>query len=165
MQKAAWLLAALLVCGPLAWSQNPQQPAPQQRPTLHPEPGPTLGGGPRTASTTDMKKLLRIRTLYVQRIDNSLSDRLLEQLAKMGRFRIVTSASKADAILRGSCLESRRLKRVHSEVFIADPDGKSIWQDDVYRPYNPPMLKKAVEDTALLVVQHLEASINQGESR
>ncbi len=168
MRKAVWCLAALLALGAGAWCQQGDQSAPpqqEQRPTLHPEPGPTMGGGPRTATTNDARKLIRIRTLYVQRMDNSLSDRLLEDLTKMGRFRIVTSPKQADAVMRGSCLESRRLKRVHSEVFIADQNGASVWQDDVYRPYNPPTLKKSVEDTALLVVQHLTESLRVAEGQ
>lgn len=168
MRKAVWCLAALLVLGVGAWCQQGDESGSsqqQERPTLHPEPGPSMRGGPRTATTNDARKLLRIRTLFVQRMDNFLSDRLLENLAKMGRFRIVTSPKQADAVMRGSCLESRRLKRVHSEVFIADPNGASVWQDDIYRPYNPPTLQKSVEDTALLVVQHLTESIRVAEGQ
>ncbi len=168
MCRALGCLAAILVFAGLGWSQEGEQSPPpqeQQRPTLNPQPGPSLGGGPRTATTNDARKLLRIRTLYVERMDNSLNERLLEDLTKMGRFRIVTSAKAADAVMRGTCLESRRLKRVHSEVFIADRNGASVWQDDLYRPYNPPTLQKAVEDTAVLVVQHLTQSIRTAEGQ
>ncbi len=168
MRMAAGCLVAILVLAGYGWGQEADQsqaPQQQQRPTLNPQPGPSLGGGPRTATTNDARKLLRIRALYVQRMDNSLSDRLLEGLTKMGRFRIVTKAREADAVMRGSCLESRRLTRVHSEVFIADRNGASVWQDDLYRPYNPPALQKAVEDTAALVVQHLTESIRAAEGQ
>jgi hypothetical protein len=90
-----------------------------------------------------------------------LSDRLVEAIAKSGRFRIVTKAKEADGMVRGSCLESRRLKRVHSEVFISDRSGASVWQDTVYRPFNPPTLDQAVGDTAALVAEHLEESIRE----
>ena len=168
MRMAVGCLAAVLVLAGFGWGQEADQSQPPQEhkpPTLNPQPGPSLGGGPRTATTNDARKLLRIRTLYVQRMDNSLSDRLLENLAKMGRIRIVTAAKGADAVMRGSCLESRRLKRVHSEIFIADRNGASVWQDDLYRPYNPPTLQKAVEDTAMLVVQHLTDSIRTAEGQ
>jgi site-specific recombinase XerC len=121
--------------------------------------------GPDTSTTTDIKKLMRIRTLYVESIDNSLSDKLVESIGKGGRFRLVTKAKEADATLRGSCLESRRLKHVHSEVFISDRSGGSIWQDNIYRPFNPPALDKAVSDTATLVEEHLEQTIRDADRR
>jgi len=121
--------------------------------------------GPDTSTTTDIRKLMRIRTLYIESIDNSLSDKLVESIGKWGRFRLVTKAKEADATLRGSCLESRRLKHVHSEVFISDRNGGSIWQDTIYRPFNPPTLDKAVSDTATLVEQHLELTIREADRR
>ena len=146
--------------------QAPQQPQqqPQERPTLGPPPEGSLQG-PRTSTTTDPRKLRHIRALYVQRIDNSLSDRLIEGLTKMGRFRLVPKANQADATLRGSCLESRRLKRVHSEVFISDRGGASVWQDTIMRPYNPPSLAKAVDETAQVVVNHLDESLREAEGK
>ncbi len=168
MRMAVGCLAAVLLLGGCGWGQQSDQSQPpqqEQRPTLNPRSGPSLERGPRSATTNDARKLLRIRTLYVERMDNSLNDRLLDDLTKMGRFRIVTKAKEADAVMRGSCLESRRLKRVHSEVFIADRNGASVWQDDLYRPYNPPALEKAVEDTAQLVVQHLTESIRAAEGQ
>lgn len=143
-------------------SQDQQQP--QQRPTLGPAPAPSLRG-PRTSTTIDARKLLRIKNLYVQKIDNSLSDRLIEGLTKLGRFRLVSQAKEADATLSGSCLDSRRLKRVHSEIFINDRGGASVWQDTVYRPLNPPALNKAVDETAEVVVDHLGESIREAEHK
>jgi hypothetical protein len=101
----------------------------------------------------------------VERIDNVLSDHLIEGISKVGRFRIVSQPKEADATLRGSCLESRRLKRVHSEVFISDRNGASIWQDNIFRPYNPPSLDQAVTETAQLVVEHLRQSITEAQQK
>jgi len=147
--------------------QSPSQggsPKQNDRPTLM---GPRAGPGgevvPSTATTTDVRRLLRIRTIYIENIDNSLSDKLIEALGKWGRFRLVTKAKDADAMLRGSCLESRHLKHVHSEVYISDRNGKSLWQDTVYRPYNPPSLDQAVEDTARMVAAHLQLTVSRGE--
>ncbi len=116
-----------------------------------------------TASVIDVRKLLRIHTLYVENIDNSLSDKLVADLGKLGRFRLVTKEKEADAVVRGSCLESRRLKRVHSEVFISDHNGASIWQDTIYRPYNPPALDQVINDTAELIVDHLERTVREAQ--
>ncbi|MGO8712041.1 MAG: hypothetical protein ACLQUZ_08245 [Rhizomicrobium sp.] len=142
-----------------------QQQQPEERPTLGPRTGPGLSSGPLTSTTTDIRKLMRIHTLYIEGIDNSLSDKLVEALGKWGRFHIVTKEKEADAILRGSCLESRHLKRVHSEVFISDRSGGSVWQDSIYRPFNPPALDQAVSDTATLVEAHLEQTIREAERR
>jgi len=175
MRRAGWCMAICLLVGTLVWAQAGQkaeqppadepapheQPPPEQRPTLGPAPAPTLGSGPRTATTNDFRKLMRIHSLYIERIDNALSDRLVEAIAKSGRFRIVTKAKEADGTVRGSCLELRRLKRVHSEVFISDRSGASVWQDTVYRPFNPPTLDQAVGDTAALVAEHLEESVRE----
>lgn len=170
MKRGGWCALILVIMSMSAWGQQaPQQEQEQQqqqeqRPTLGPAPAPSLRG-PHTSTTTDPRKLRRIRTLYVESIDNSLSDRLIEKLAKMGRFRLVTKPTEADATLRGSCLESRRLKRVHSEIFISDRAGASIWQDSVFRPYNPPALAKAVDETAQVVLDHLGESIQEAEAK
>jgi len=146
-------------------SQQPQQQQPEERPTLGPKTGPGLETGPLTSTTTDIRRLMRIRTLYVESIDNALSEKLVEALGKWGRFHLVTKEKDADAILRGSCLESRRLKRVHSEVFISDRNGGSVWQDNILRPYYPPALEQAVSDTATLVQAHLEQTVREAERR
>lgn len=60
----------------------------QQKPTLGPQPSretPSLYG-PRTSNTTDARKLTRVRTIFVERMDNALGERLAEGLSKMGRF-------------------------------------------------------------------------------
>jgi hypothetical protein len=104
---------------------------------------------------------MRIRSIYVERMDNALSEKLMVSLGRLGRFKIASKAKEADAVMTGSCLESRRLKRLHSEVFITDRSGGSIWQDDVIRPYNPPSLEQAVDGTAEVVAEHLSESINE----
>lgn len=136
----------------------------QQRPTLGAPTEPSLGG-PRSSTTTDPRKLTRVRSIYVERIDNMLSDRLAEGLAKMGRFRVVASRNEADAVVRGTCFDSRRLKSVHSEVYLTDRSGASIWQDDVRRPFNPPPLPKVVDNTAAEILQHLGDSIREADRR
>jgi hypothetical protein len=50
---------------------------------------------------------------------------------------------------------------LHSEVFITGRGGGSIWQDTVLRPYNPPSLDQAVNETAQVVAEHLGESINE----
>jgi hypothetical protein len=171
---ARHLLIALLASFAL-WAQagqNADQSAPpgqsppeNERPTLGPRPGPGLISGPDTSTTTDLKRLMRIRTLYIESMDNALNEKLIEALGKLGRFRLVTKEKDADATLRGSCLESRRLKHVHSEVFISDRTGASVWQDNIYRPFNPPTLDQAVSDTATLVVAHLEQTVREAQRR
>jgi len=142
-----------------------EAPPSKHPPTLGPRPGPGFDSGPDTSTTTDLRKLMRIHTLYIENIDNALSDKLVDALGKWGRFRLVTREKDADATLRGSCLESHRLKHVHSEIFISDRSGRSVWQDTVYRPFNPPTLDQAVSDTATLVAAHLQRTLREGEQR
>lgn len=171
-------LALLLIAGLAAGSQQEQQTQeqppqqPEQRkqqeqprkPTLGPAPAPSLYG-PRTSNTTDARKLLRVRRIYIERIDNSLSEKLVEGFAKTRRFRIVASRNEADAVLRGTCVSLRRMKTVHSEVYLNDMNGAAVWQDNVRRPYNPPTLDAAVSETASLVVTHLTESALEAEHR
>jgi len=162
MRRIVVLLALALLLAPLLEAQEaqPQGGDQEQKPTLGPKPGPGESG-PRTATVNDYRKLVRIRTLYVERMDNDLNGSLMASLGKLGRFKMATNAKEADAIVRGSCLESRRLKRLHTEVSITDRGGGSIWQDVVLRPYNPPSLAQAVNDTAQAIAEHLGESINQ----
>jgi len=169
-------LAIVLVAGLAASQQEqqtqeqpPQQPEQQQqeqprKPTLGPAPAPSLYG-PRTSNTTDARKLMRVRRIYVERIDNSLSEKLVEGFAKTRRFRIVGSRNEADAVLRGTCVSLRRMKTVHSEVYLNDMNGAAVWQDNVRRPYNPPTLEAAVSETVTLIVTHLTESAMEAEHR
>ncbi len=139
-----------------------KEPEQQQRPTLGEAPE---GGGPRTSTTTDIRKLLRVRTVYIEAIDNGLNEKLTEALSKTGPFRVVAKKNEADAILRGTCFDARRLKRLHSEVFLTDSRGGSIWQDDIRQPFNPPALEKSVTDSAAIIVEHLGESLREAQRK
>lgn len=166
MKRGTCFLALVVMASlSLAGQQrNEQQQGPAQKPTLGPPTEPSLYG-PRTSTTTDPRKLMRIRTIFVERIDNSLGEKLADGLTKMGRFRVAASRNEADAVLRGTCFDSRRLKTLHSEVFITDRNGAAVWQDIVYRPLNPPPLTKAVDTTAMTILQHLGDSIRDAERK
>ena len=156
MQRSGWPLAIAFLLVAVAGAQETQKPEgePEQKPTLGAQPAPGLRG-PRTATVNDLRRLMRIRSLYIERMDNALSEKLILSLGKLGRFKIASTAKEADAKMTGSCLESLRLKRLHTEVFIADRGGGSVWQDNLYRPYNPPSLEQAVNETAQMVAEHL----------
>ena len=162
MKRSGWLLAIAFLLVPVLGAQEAQKSGgeQEQRPTLGPSPAPGTRG-PGTATVNDYRKLMRIHSIYVERMDNALSDRLVQSLGKLGRIKIVSTPKEADAVVTGSCLESRRLKHLHSEVFIADRRGVSIWQDNLYRPYNPPSLERAVNETAQMVADHLGESLSE----
>ena len=163
MKRSAWFLAlSAFLLVPVLGAQTGdthQTGEPENKPTLGPSSPPSLRG-PGTTTVTDYRKLMRMRSIYIEKMDNALSEKLVLSLGQLGSFKIVSKPKEADAIMTGSCLESRRLKRLHSEVFIADRSGASIWQDNLYRPYNPPSLDQAVKETAQLVAVHLAASLN-----
>jgi hypothetical protein len=141
-----------------------QEKKEEKRPTLGPQPAPSLEG-PVNAVTTDPARLHQVRKIYIEAIDNRLSDKLLDALGKSGRFQIVAECDQADAVIRGTCFDSRRLKTLHSEVFLSDRlTGKSIWQDSIHVPYNPPSLPKAVEATADAIIKHLAVSVMRAEA-
>jgi len=109
---------------------------------------------------------MRVHKIYVERMDNSLSEKLVEALGKLSRFRVAASLNEADAVLRGTCFDSRRLKTVRSEVYLNERlSGASIWQDSVRRPYNPPPLDKAVNEIVTLILTHLTESVAEAERR
>jgi hypothetical protein len=163
MKQSGWLLVIAFLLVPVVGAQDAQKPGgeQEQKPTLGPAPAPGTQA-PRTATVNDYRRLMRIRSIYIEKMDNALSEKLVLSLGKLGRFRIASKPKEADAIMTGSCLESRRLKRLHSEVFIADRGGGSIWQDNLYRPYNPPSLEQAVNETAQVVAEHLGESFSEG---
>ena len=166
MRRSVGLLAMACLLVAVLGAQEARQPEGEQeeKPTLGPEPGPT-GRRSRTATVNDYRKLMRIRSMYIERMDNALSEKLVVSLGKLGRFKIASRPKEADAIMTGSCMESRRLKRVHTEVFISDRGGGSIWQDNVFRPYNPPSLEQAVNETAQVVAEHLSESFSEAGSK
>ena len=155
MKHLLWGVLICLASLPLLQGQ-------EQRPTLGPS-EPSLHG-PSSAKTTDQRRLLTIRKIYVERIDNKLSDKIMEELSKSSMLRIVDKQDDADAILRGTCFQVRRLKRLHSEVYLSDrTSGSSIWQDIVFVPWNPPSLNNAVDQSAAKIVTHLFESIQRAE--
>lgn len=161
-----WLIILLLPSSFILAQERPSlgKEAPQERPTLGKDG--SSPNGPKTSTTNDAHRLMNVRAIYVDQIDNALSDRLADGLSKMGRFRIVVSRQEADAVVSGTCFDSHRLKTVHSEVIIHDrSSGASIWQDVVRRPYNPPPLGKAVDDTAMVILAHLAESIQEAERK
>ena len=161
--KRMCAIAALMFIACLA--AGAQEKKEETRPTLGPPPAGSTEI-PANAVTTDAARLARVRKIYIERIDNRLSDKLLEALGNSGRFQIVAERNKADAVLRGTCFDSRRLKTLHSEVFLNDRvSGKSIWQDSVRVPFKPPALSKAVDKTAEAIVKHLAASMLHPQGR
>lgn len=150
MKHLVWGLAMCLVLIPVLHGQ--------QRPTLGPS-QPSLEG-PTSSHTADRRLLLGMRKIYIQRIDHNLNKTLSDDLAHVSWIRVVDKPDEADAIVRGTCFGLRRLKRLHAEIYINDrTSGKSIWQDVIRVPYNPPALPKAVDDAAAEIVAHLNQSI------
>ena len=90
----------------------------------------------------------------------------MDAFAKAGRFRLTDKRNDADAVLRGTCFDSHRLKTVHTEIFISDRrTGSPIWQDIIHQPYNPPPLGDAVNTTAFAVLKHLMDSVEEAERK
>jgi hypothetical protein len=165
MNKMGLILAVVLFTGAAFCGQKETE----QRPTLGPEPAPsrpTLGSnpslnGPLTATTMNAAMLRRVKKVYVGLMDNKLNLKLIDDFAKQGPFRVVSTRNDADAILQGTCFDSAHMKEVHSEVFLTGRDGKAIWQDVIHEPYRPPSLSQAVSETAELIVTHLHQSLAQ----
>lgn len=136
----------------------------QQAPTLGPS-GPSLAepGNPRT---TNPGMLLKMRKVYVEQIDHNLNERLEEDMAHLSWLKVVDKEDDADAIIRGTCFDLPRLKRMHAEIYITDRvSGKSIWQDAVRVAYGPPELSKAVDQAATEILDHLNASVRTASRR
>jgi hypothetical protein len=152
-----------------------QQTSSQQRPTLGPEPAPSrpslMGGsapslmGPMNAKILDPAKLRMVHAVFVGLMDNSLNLRLAQDLSASGQFHVVSDRHAADAILQGTCFDSRHLRDVHSELFLTGQNGKPIWQDIIHQSYSPPPLRRAVDVTALKAVADLRASIEAVERK
>lgn len=159
MKRLVWGLAICLVSVPLLYGQ--------QRPTLGPSgPGNPSMRAPGSFRTTNRGRLLKMRTIYIQRISNKLNEILTKDLSHSNWVKVVNKPSEADAIVRGSCFTLRNLKRLHTEVYITDRvSGASIWQDIVSVPYNPPTLSKSVDDAAAKVLSDLNQSIRVASRR
>ena len=136
----------------------------QQRPTLGPS-QPSLRG-PSSITTIKQRRLVAVRKIYIDQIDNKLSDKIIQDLSDSSMLQVVDKPEKADAILRGTCFRSRRLKRLHSEVFLSDRvTGDSVWQDVVLVPWDPPALNKAVDNSAAEIVTQLFRSLRRAQGR
>ncbi|TAM84124.1 MAG: hypothetical protein EPN47_02060 [Acidobacteria bacterium] len=156
MRRLIWALATCLLSTPVLYGQ--------QAPTLEPS-HPSLGGGgsPRTANP---RMLLKIRKVYIERIDYSLNEKLEADMAHVSWLKVVNNEDDADAIIRGTCFDLRHLKRLHAEIYISDRvSGKSIWQDVIRVPYTPPDLSKAVDQAATEILNHLDASVRAASRR
>lgn len=159
MKRLVCVLAICLVSVPLLYGQ--------QRPTLGPSgpEGPSLRG-PRSFRTNNPDRLLKMRSIYIQRISHKLNEILTKDLSHSHWVKVVNKPSEADAIVRGTCFTLRNLKRLHTEVYISDRvSGASIWQDVVSVPYDPPTLSKSVDDTAAKVLSDLNQSIRAASHR
>lgn len=150
MKYAVWCLVIFFVPAVALHSQ--------QRPTLGPS-EPSMRG-PASSHTANPHLLVRMRKIYIQRIDNNLNEVLTKDLAHVSWVKVVNKPDEADAIVRGTCFGLRNLKRLHAEVYINDRvSGKSIWQDVIRVSYNPPSLSKAVDDAAAEILTHLSQSL------
>ena len=164
------------LCSPALAQQGDQSGGQQQKPPTLTKPSdqkpPTLGGGeapslagPHSANTNDPRQLLHVHAIFIDPMDNGLAERLIEQIGSHGPFRIAPSRQQADAVLRGTCFDSTRLKTVHSEVFLTSRGGESIWQDIIRQPYRPPPLARAVATTAEVIAADLAASVREAQSK
>ena len=124
------------------------------------EPGPTRG--PRASVTNDARRLLRVKNIFIEDMDNRLSESLATGMGHE-RFRVVTDRRQADALLHGSCLDSARKKMVDSQVYLTGADGKPIWSDAVRHPYKPPTLAQAVQESAAAIVEDLKSSLEEAQ--
>ena len=159
MKHLVWGLAICLVSIPLLHAQ--------ERPTLGPS-GPESPSlrGPGSSHTNNPGLLLKMRRVYIQRIDHNFNEVLVDDMAHVSWIKVVDKPSQADAIVRGTCFSLRRLKRLHTEVYITDRiSGVSIWQDVVRVPYDPPALSKAVDDAAAQVLADLNHSLRVASKR
>jgi hypothetical protein len=146
-------MLVLLAVAPLLHGQQSEQ-----RPTLGPS-EPSLGG-PSSATITNQRKLVGVHKVYVDRISNKLSDKIIQDLSHSSLLQVVDKRDEADAILRGTCFRLSHLKSLHSEVYLSDRvTGDSLWQDIVLVPWNPPTLNQSVDKAAARIVTQLFESI------
>jgi hypothetical protein len=156
MRAFIWGLAMCLASVPVLYSQ--------QAPTLGPS-RPSLEG-PGNARTANPRMLVKMRKVYIERIDHNLNVKLEDDLAHVSWLKVVENEDQADAIVRGTCFDLRRLKRLHAEIYISDRvTGKSIWQDVIRVPYRPPDLTKAVDQAASEILAHLNESVRGAAKR
>ena len=156
MRHFMWGLAMCLVSIPVLYAQ--------QAPTLGPS-RPSLEG-PVNTRTPDPGRLVKMRTVYIERIDHNLDGKLADDLAHVSWLKVVNKEDDADAIVRGTCFDLRRLRRLHAEIYISDrATGKSIWQDVVRVPLDPAAPQKAVDQAASDILAHLNESMHTAAKR
>lgn len=103
-----------------------------------------------------------MRTVYIERIDHNLNEKLSDDIGHVSWLKVVNNEDDADAIVRGTCFNLRRLKRLHAEIYISDRvTGKSIWQDVVRVPYDSAAPQKAVDQAASDILAHLNQSVHE----
>lgn len=159
MKRLIWSLTICLITIPLLYAQ--------QRPTLGPsEPESPSHPGPASMRTANPRLLLKMRTIYIQRIDHNFNEILSDDLAHVSWVKVVKKPLEADAIVRGTCFSLQSLKSLHAEVYITDGvSGASIWQDVVRVPYDPPEMSKAIGNAAARVLADLNQSIRLASKR
>ena len=156
MRHLIWGLALCLVSIPVLRGQ--------QAPTLGPS-RPSLEG-PGNMRTVNPRRLLEMRRVYIQRMDNNLNEKLADDIAHVSWLKVVDKPEEADAIVRGECFSLRRLKRLHAEVYISDRvTGKAIWQDVIRVPYDSAAPQKAVDRAASDILEHLNESMQAAAKR
>jgi hypothetical protein len=107
-----------------------------------------------------------MRKVYIEWMDHNLNEKLTDDLAHISWLKVVEKPEQADAVVRGTCFSLRRLKRLHAEVYISDRvSGKSIWQDVIRVPFNPPALPEAVDQAASEILAHLNESVHTARRR
>ena len=152
MRHLFWTLAICLI--------SVQVLPAQQAPTLDSS-RPSLET-PSNLRTADRRMLVKIRKVYIARIDHNLDEKLADDLAHVSGLKVVKNEDDADAIVRGTCFDLRRLKRLDAEVYISDRiTGKAIWQDVIRVSSDPTDLAKAVDQAASEITAHLNESIRR----
>lgn len=156
MRHLIWGVAMCLVSIPVLCGQ--------QAPTLGPS-QPSLRG-PTSFRTANARRLMKMRRVYIQRMDHKLNEKLADDIAHVSWLKVVDKLGEADAIVRGTCFSLRRLKRLHAEVYISDRiTGKAIWQDVIRVPYDAAAPQKAVDRAASDILEHLNESMHAAARR
>jgi len=156
MRHLIWGVAMCLVSIPVLLGQ--------QAPTLGPS-QPSLRG-PTSFRTANARRLMKMRRVYIQRMDHKLNEKLADDIAHVSWLKVVDKPGEADAIVRGTCFSLRRLKRLHAEVYISDRiTGKAIWQDVIRVPYDAAAPQKAVDRAASDILEHLNESMHAAARR
>ncbi len=143
------------------WARQQQA---EQRPTLRRGKGSSERHN--TSVTMNARALMRVRTIYIEPIENRLGVKIADDLASAGHFKLSLDKRQADAILSGTCLDATHLRLLHSEVFLSSRvTGAAIWQDEIRLPLDPPPLAKALNETASKIARDLLASAGAAENR